>query len=363
MGQTYDERQYEAAYKHFEALLKSSLSWAGDALGTSVYSTRTSSTVELTSGQMTESRIKVVLLSQACHSLVQALEQHNEHTRKAKSKAKKVSSKSGSTGSGDDTGKEMDARREMVINEIEKLFDTVEAKITLRIQKVVELLRGKKRVLVEEEAQKCLDHFELLKTVVDYRQLTSTQDGDHKAITRQSPCLKLVPDLFQLAKTLAHLQDSEDKAGAQGRSIAHLTALLTAYSCEYLPISKAWSSSEATDKETLRELLALLLDVSGHVLEDKDIAKLKDAYLVMLGQLSSDLFENLLRWLLDEAYQSSSTVDELVLVRYLDFTFLGAHHSKIFCTTECSKRLLLLPLHHGRVSNLPFCFFTFIFEL
>ncbi|KAG0294484.1 hypothetical protein BGZ96_001079 [Linnemannia gamsii] len=328
MGQTYDERQYEAAYKHFEALFKSSLSWAGDALETSVYSTRTSSTVELKSGQMTESRIKVVLLSQACHSLVQAFEQHNEHTRKSKSKAKKASSKSDSTDNGDDASNDMEARREMVINEIGKLFDTVEAKITFRIQKVVELLKGKKRVSVEEEAQKCLDHFELLKTVVDYRQLTSAQDGDRKAITSQSPCLKLVPDLFQLAKTLAHVQDSGNKTGDQGRNIAHLTALLTAYSCEYLPISKAWSSSEATDKETLTELLALLLDVSGHALEDKDIAKLKDAYLSMLGQLSGDLFENLLNWFLDKAYRSSSTVDELVLVRYLNFTFLGVHHTQ-----------------------------------
>lgn len=322
MGQTYDERQYEMAFKHFEAFFKSAMSWAGDALETSVYSTRASSTVALKSGQMTESRIKVVLLSHACHSLVQALEQHIHHTRKPKSKAKKVTSNSESTGS-----KDMDARREMVIKEIGQLFNAVEAKVTLRIQKVVDLLKGKKRVSVEEEAQKCLDHFELFKTVIDYRQLTSAQDGHHKVIASQSPCLKLVPELFSLAKTLAHVQD-EDKTGAQGHSISHLTALLTAYSCEYLPVSKAWSSNGASDKETLKELLVLLLDVSGHTLEDKDVTMLKDAYLSLLGQLSGDLFENLLHWLLDETYRSSSTCDELVLVRYLDFTFLGAHHTQ-----------------------------------
>ncbi|KAG9068252.1 rRNA primary transcript metabolism protein [Linnemannia hyalina] len=323
MGQTYDERQYETAFKHFEALFKSALSWAGDALEASVYSTKASSAVALKNGQMTESRIKVVLLSHACHSLVQALEQHIHHTHKSKSKAKKATSKSKST-----SNKDMDTRREMVIKEIGQLFDAVEAKVTLRIQKVVDLLKGKKRVSVEEEAQKCLDHFELFKTVVDYRQLTSAQDGNHKAIAGQSPCLKLVPELFSLAKALAHVQVSEDKTGAQGQSIAHLTALLTAYSCEYLPVSKAWSSNGSADKETLKELLVLLLDVSGHALEDKDVTMLKDAYLSLLSQLSGDLFENLLHWLLDETYRSSSTFDELVLVRYLDFTFLGVHHSQ-----------------------------------
>ncbi|KAF8940055.1 hypothetical protein BGZ47_007901 [Haplosporangium gracile] len=327
MGQTYDERQYETAFAHFEALLKSSLSWAGDALETSVYSTKTSSTVTLKSGQMTESWIKVVLLSHACHSLVQALEQHIHHTRKAKSKAKKATSKSDS-GNTSAAGKDMDARREMVIKEIGQLFDAVETKVALRIQKVADLLKGKKRMSVEEEAQKCLDHLEFFKTVVNYRQLTSAQDGDHKANASQSPCLKLVPDLFLLAKTLAHVQDAEVTTGVHRQSIAHLTALLAAYSCEYLPVPKAWTSSSAIDQETLKELLVLLLDVSGHALEDKDVAMLKDAYLSMLTQLSGDLFENLLHWLLDETYQFSSTFDELILVRYLDFTFLGAHHTQ-----------------------------------
>lgn len=349
MGQTYDERQYEMAFKHFDALFKSALSWADDALETSVYSTKTSSTVARKSGQMTEARIKVVLLSHACHSLVQALDQHIHHTRKSKSKAKKATSNSESSGSQD-----MDARREMIIKEIGQLFDAVEAKVTLRIQKVVDLLKGKKRISVEEEAQRCLDHLELFKTVVDYRQLTSAQDGRHKAITSQSTCLKLVPELFSLAKTLAHVQDAEDKAGTQGQSIAHLTALLTAYSCEYLPVSKAWTSNGAADKETLKELLILLLDVSGHALEDKDVTTLKDAYLSMLGQLSGDLFENLLHWLLDETYRSSSAFDELVLVRHLDFTFLGAQHSKFFRDTGNLRILLLLAVHHGHFINITF---------
>ncbi|KAF9106385.1 hypothetical protein BGX29_009678 [Mortierella sp. GBA35] len=330
MGQTYDEHQYETAFKHFEALLKSSLSWAGDALETSVYSTKANSVVAVKSGQMTESRIKVVLLSHACHSLVQALEQHLQHTHKTKSK--KASSKSGSSSS-NSTAKEMDARREMVIREIGQLFDLVESKVTARIQKAVDLLKGNSgkkkgtsKASVEEEAQKCLDHFELFKTIVHYRQLTSGQDGANK-VTSQSPCLKLVPALFSLAKALAHVQDQKDKAGAQGQSIAHLTALLTGYSCEYLPIFKVWSSSIVSDKETLKELLVLLLDVSGHALEDKDVTMLKEAYLSMLGQLSGDLFEDLLHWLMDETYQSSN-FDELVLVRYLDVTFLGAHHTQ-----------------------------------
>ncbi|KAK3831955.1 MAG: Urb2/Npa2 family-domain-containing protein [Linnemannia gamsii] len=322
MGQTYDERQYELAFKHFEVLLKSSLSWAGDALENSVYSTHTCSSIAPKSGQMAESRIKVVLLSHTCNSLLHTLEQHNHHTRKSKSKKNsKV----------DSSSKEMDARRDMVTEEIGRLFEQVEAKVTLRIQKVVGLLKGKKQDAVQEEAQKCLDHFELFKTVVDYRQFSSSGQGsEQNQVASQSPCFKLVPELLLLTKRLARAQDDfEDSKTAAAQTTAHLTALLTAYSCEYLPVPKAWSSSSsgAADKETLKELLKLLLDVSAHVLEDKDVTMLKDAYLSMLGQLSGDLFENLLHWLLDETCQSS-TVDELVLVRYLDVTFLGAHHSQ-----------------------------------
>ncbi|KAG0272309.1 hypothetical protein BGZ95_011950 [Linnemannia exigua] len=324
MGQTYDERQYELAFKHFEALLKLSLTWAGNALEDSVYSTHTSSSVPLKSGAMAESRIKVVLLSHTCRSLVQTLEQHNYHTRKSKSKSNKSSKV-------DSSSKEMHARREMITEEIGRLFEQVETKVTLRIQKVVGLLKGKKQGVVQVEAQKCLDHFELFKTVVDYRQLsTSDQGSEQNQVVSQSPCFKLVPELLLLTKRLAHAQDDfEDSKTASAQTAAHLTALLTGYSCEYLPVSKAWSSSSsgAADKETLKELLELLLDVSGHALEDRDVIMLKDAYLSMLGQLSGDLFENLLHWLLDETCRSS-TVDELVMVRYLDVTFLGAHHSQ-----------------------------------
>ncbi|KAF9130028.1 hypothetical protein BGW39_003552 [Mortierella sp. 14UC] len=330
IGQAYDERQYELASRHFEALLKSSLSWAGDALESSVYSTRASSSVAIKSGQITESRIKVVLLSHTCHSLVQTLEQHFGHVRKSKLKPKKSSSSKLDSSS---SSNEMNARRETTFKKIEQLFEQVEAKVTLRIQKVVGLLKGKKQQsgTVKEEAQKCLDHFELFKTVVEYRQLTASgQDGEkNNKLVGQSPCFKMVPELFLLAKTLAReLEDPEESkaAAARAQTNAHLTALLTAYSCEYLPVSKTWSSG-APDHDTLKELLALLLDVSGHALEDKDVTILKDAYLSMLGQLSGDLFENLLRWLLDETCQSS-TVDELVLVRYLDVTFIGAYQSQ-----------------------------------
>ncbi|KAF9907729.1 hypothetical protein EC991_010676 [Linnemannia zychae] len=354
IGQAYDERQYESATKHFEALLKSSFSWAGDALESSVYSTRASSPAAPKSGQMTESRVKVVLLSQTCRSLVQILEQHSEHTRKSKLKSKKSSSSK----SDSSTNSSMSSQREKVFEDIGRLFEQVEAKVTLRVQKVVSLLKSKKQQGdIVEEAQKCLDHFELFRTVVEYRQLTSSgQDGENnrKAVS-QGSCFKLIPELFLLAKTLARVQkDTEETKAAEGQAqtIAHLTALLTAYSCEYLPVSKAWSSG-APDQETLKELLVLLLDISGHTLEDKDVTMLKDAYLSMLGQLSGDLFENLLSWLLDETCQSS-TVDELVLIRYLDVTFIGAYQSqKSKVRRHISKLLIRLTQILRETTSVP----------
>ncbi|KAF9929143.1 hypothetical protein FBU30_001820 [Linnemannia zychae] len=314
MNQTYDEHQYETAFKHFEALFKTLQSWSGDALETSVFSARVSSDSTRKTGQLSEPRIKVVLLSHACNSLVQALEQHIHNIRKSKSKSGKASDSS----SNSETIKNMNTRREVVIKQIGQLFELVESKLILRIQNVVGLL--KKHInsqSISEKAQQCLDHFELFKTIMVYRRLTSPDDAS------QDQCFELIPHLFSLAKRLNDVEGVDHKEfWSTNQSITHITVLLTAYSCEYLPVSKAWSSAGVKDNDTLRDLLDLLLDVSGHALEDKDIALMKDAYLSMLGQLNGDLFESLLHLELD---YHSSVADELVLVRYLNVTFLGAH--------------------------------------
>jgi len=296
--------------------------------------------------QLSESRVKFVLLSQACQSLVQGLEGLHQHRSKSRSKKAKADSNS----------MEVDQESNMTAASLEvkidQLFDTVQAKTISRIGKSLALLKPlTKRDTLVKSALECMDHFELYKTLVQYRQVKSgeqSQITDKKASSKtnkQEECLNLVESLFQLAQALAHeIHESQHHSQHDKKEgLEHLVAVLTAYSCEYLPKSSAWPQQEqehgSTAKSLEKQLLELLVRISGQKhrqkADAKDVAMLKDAYLILLGQLKETQSESLLHWLLEEkvvvgAERSSAAaaVEELILVRYLDITFLSARHSK-----------------------------------
>ncbi|KAF9177997.1 hypothetical protein BGZ51_008221 [Haplosporangium sp. Z 767] len=310
MAQTHDAIQWETAHAHLNALLKAALGWAMDSLE------RSNTPLD---GQMTDARISVVLLSRVCQSLVYCIGQQQQ--RKSKSKSKSTSSAGSGATSAVDV---IDKANESVNNQIGKLFNIVQTMVNRRIRKVMTHLepnRNKDKLV--EEGQKCMDHFELYRTIVLYQRLSDKENS-------KSEYLDMMPDLFLLSKAL--IQTIVDMSGhqqlAQKQSLVHLVTILTGYSCEYLPLSESWQSIEMASK-SLKELLMLLLSVSGQELQEKEVVLLKDAYLSMLGLLSEDQFENLLHWFLDEthSYGEGSAVDELVLVRYLDVTFLGTQHT------------------------------------
>ncbi|KAG0249030.1 hypothetical protein BG011_009661 [Mortierella polycephala] len=311
MTQAHDAIQRETAHAHLDALLQTALGWATDSLE------RSNTPPD---GQMTDARIAVILLSRVCQSLVYCIEQQQHRKSKSKSRSKSTSR----AGSGATNGvNEMDKANESANKQIEKLFNIVQIMVNRRIKEVMAHLgsnRDKDKLV--EEGQKCMDHFELYRTTVLYQRLSDREKP-------KSEYLDMVPDLFLLSKALA--QTIVDMSGhqqqAQKQSLVHLVAILTGYSCEYLPLSKSWESIDVASK-SLKELLMLLLGVSGQDLQEKEIVLLKDAYLSMLGLLSDDLFEKLLHWFLDEvhSYGQGNAIDELVLVRYLDVTFLGTQH-------------------------------------
>ncbi|KAF9175454.1 hypothetical protein BGX21_002576 [Mortierella sp. AD011] len=314
MVQMHDAIQFESAYTHLSVLLGKAQEWALDDLPNSraTYDRR-----------LTVSGVRVTILSRACQSLVHCLEMHH-HQKKSKSKSKESLSNTAAGG--------MDSKQASIKEKIEALFEAVQANIAVRIEKAVSLTKLSPKMskdmskeLLVKEAVESMDQLELYRTIVNYRQL-----GDE---TNKSKSLNLVPDLFHLAKALVqesveYIQESQhvDSGKFSSISLIHMAATLTGYSCQYLPQSKSWKSGGS--EATLKELLVLLFAISGQNLQEKDIALLKDAYLSMIGFLSEDLFEYVLQWLLEEAYTSTEQiVDGLVLVRYLEATFLGAHHT------------------------------------
>lgn len=291
LAQISDQKHSEGAFAHIDTLLSTALGWASDALKAS----------NVTDHSISEPRIKVVIISQICQSFTQYLEFHH-HQKSKRSKSKQ--------GHGSST----EAKVDDMWKTVGKLFDTVQARTSERIKKVIAGFGSSPSEGHVEEAQKCMDHFEILKTLVQYRQL--------KGETKDS-CLDLVPDLFKLAKALVSSMER------RSHDVAHLAAILTGYSCEYLASSKAWGASDKPAEKYLQELLVVLVSVSAQKLQEKDMAMLKSSYQSLLGQLSDEHFEMILQWLLKEGHDSEEeSMDELTLVRYLDITFLGAHHSK-----------------------------------
>ncbi|KAF9981649.1 hypothetical protein BGZ75_007001 [Mortierella antarctica] len=303
MAQTHDSIQFEAANAHLDALLKVVMVWANESLDSSY---------ALADGGLTDSRIKTVILSRACQSFVHCLG-HRQHQKSKSSK------KLGSANT------EMESARGKVLEMIGELFKNVQIKVEQRIKKVMAVLKAKvlNENLLVEDAQQGMDHFELYKTIVQYSEL----DQDEGSKDR---CLESVPGLFKLAQALARTitHDTKESRELQER-VVHLTAILTGYSCEYLPLTSSWKSSTKFADSTMKELLMLLLGVSRQELSEKDVTLQKQSYLSMLGQLSGDLIDSLLHWLLEEAVSSREHgLEELVLVRYLDATFLSAHHTQ-----------------------------------
>ncbi|KAG0354645.1 hypothetical protein BG005_006313 [Podila minutissima] len=293
LAQISDQKQSEGAFAHIDTLLGTALGWASDALKTS----------NVTNHRISEPRIKVVIISRICQSFTQYLEFH-QHQKSKRSKSKH----------GHESSTE-DSKLNEMWKTFGKLLDTVQTRTSERIKKVIAGFGSSPSVGHVEEAQKCMDHFEIFKTLVQYRQL--------KGETKDN-CLDLVPDLFKLAKALVSSMDNEP------HDVSHLAAILTGYSCEYLPSSKAWGSSDKAAEKYLQELLVVLVSVSAQKLQEKDMAMLKSSYQSLLGQLSDEHFEMLLQWLLKEGVHDieEEPMDELTLVRYLDITFLGAHHTQ-----------------------------------
>ncbi|KAG0198648.1 hypothetical protein BGX28_007911 [Mortierella sp. GBA30] len=302
IAQSYDAIQYEAARDHLNALLNTVRTWADEDLENSC------TTVDC---RLTESRIKVVILSRTCQSFVQCLGQRHQQKSKA------------SSGS---TSTTMENVRQKVLGQIGDLFELVQARVEQRIKKVTTVSKaGATNVnRLIEEAQTCMDHFELYRTMLQYSWLDKA--GEYK----RDRCLESVPDLFELAQAINGTgMGTYKESQVPKQNLVHLTATLTGYACEHLPLSSSWKSSTETASKSLKELLALLLDVSGQELNEQDVVSLKDAYLAMIGLLSEDLFDSLLHWLLEEAASSPGhTQRELILVRYLDATFLNAQHTQ-----------------------------------
>ncbi|KAF9954171.1 hypothetical protein BGZ72_004790 [Mortierella alpina] len=300
MAQTHDAIQYEAAHVHLNALLRVAMVWASESLESSSASA---------DGRMTDSRIKTVILSRACQTFVHCLVH-----QKAKS-SKKLGS----------ANTKMENAREKVVEMIDELFKNVQIKVEQRIKKVMAGLKAKvlDENLLVEDAQKGMDHFELYKTIVQYSELG-------KDVGSKDRCLESIPGLFKLAQALAQsiMRNAKESRESKER-VVRLTATLTGYSCEYLPLTSSWKSCAESADRTMKELLVLLLGVSEQELNEKDVTLLKQSYLSMLSQLSEDLFDSLLHWLLEEAVSPRErALDELVLVRYLDATFLSAHHTQ-----------------------------------
>ncbi|KAI1315003.1 hypothetical protein EDD11_001388 [Mortierella claussenii] len=300
MMQAHDVNQQEAAWRHLHALLDVVQGWASHDL------LKNETPLD---GRITESRIHVVIISRVCQSLVYCQEQEHRHSR-SKSKSKTI------TGA---TTSDTEASHASLAKKIAALFETVQSNISKRIQSVIAVMKkGGSGTALTEKSQQCMDDFELYRTVVQYYQLNTDKNG----------CLDLMPGIFLLASALVKtITESRDVKNQD--HLVHLTTILTGYSCQYLPLSDTWQSTEGSDS-ALKTLLQLLLTISGQDLEEQDVAKLKEAYLTMLGLLSAEMFESALQWLLEEACPSESkkSTDELVLVRYLEITFLNVHHTQ-----------------------------------
>ncbi|KAF9438463.1 hypothetical protein BGZ76_007717 [Entomortierella beljakovae] len=317
MWHLHDATQYESAYIHLVVLLDKAQEWAQEDLTISKTSF---------SNQLTVPSIRVGLLSRLYRSIVQCLESHTHH-KKSKSKANPTISST--------TSEDMNSKQDSIRTRIESLFTVSQSKVATRIEAAVSFIKPGSQLKKDKkaksestfitEALESMDHFEIFKTILDYGQF-----GDDSC---KKKCLRLIPDIFCLAKSLTqeslnHSCNSQSHNPEQSlyQNLIHLSAILSGYSCQYMPQSETWTPKGS--EETLKELLVLLFKVSRLDLLENDVAVLKNAYLSMLGSLSEDQFEIVLQWSLEETYTPTEDIIEgLVLVRYLDATFLGVHHT------------------------------------
>ncbi|KAG0347767.1 hypothetical protein BG004_007023 [Podila humilis] len=294
LGCFSDPKLSESSFAHLDTLLNTALDWASsDTLRTSTVTA---------SHSLSESRIKVILISRICQCLVQYLE--SAQTQKSKkSGLKKIAT--------------LEDRLKVMKTTVGKLFEVVEARTIDRIQSVIDKFKLPSFTSEHQvnEALQCMDHFELFRTLMQFRQL--------KQDAVKNDCLVLLPDLFQLDKALI----SQEKTS---QDVAHLEAILTVYSLEYLAFSKDWKSSIQSAEGHLQELFVVVMRVSAQDLQENDMAMLKSAYLCLLDQLSDDHFEVLLQRLLKDTCDDDEEelLDDLTLVRYLDITFLGGNHGQ-----------------------------------
>ncbi|KAG0220525.1 hypothetical protein BGX31_010922 [Mortierella sp. GBA43] len=306
----YDAVQYESANRHFHSLLQTLQGWVKE-------SSYEYSNMEL-DYRISESHVRTSITSHVCQSLVHCLEQYQSQRSKNRKPENTLTAKANS---------DMETQRALLFRQIEDLFDAVQLKMTLRIRRVFTLLnkpssqsgvKESEGVLINE-AQQCMDQFELYGTISQFRQLQGTENEDN------DQCLGLVPDLFHLAKTLTRSITNHDPPPT---NLTHLIAILSGYSCQYLPRSKVLQSTEDAER-ILEELLEQLFTITDKELLTTDATLLKDAYISMLNSISGDQFDYVLDWLLEKPYVSREhAVDDLVILRYIEATFLSAHHTQ-----------------------------------
>ncbi|KAF9973043.1 hypothetical protein BGZ73_003753 [Actinomortierella ambigua] len=340
------------------------------------------------------SRIRLCILSQACQAFVQSLEQLVSTLAKKK---KKAAATSGTTASAGRAHTEYDQRVEkasMLAGRIQRLMRQVETKTLSHLSKTVFAASGisldkddDPRMAMEVDGedeegsnllrscQSCLDHFELLRTLLGFSALVKRSDamqfalwevaepqakGSKGSSTKRKSVVTVDSPVFlqrlflladRLTTTLDHSKKAKPEVASNSSTLVqnmlHLVSTLTAYTCEYLPTAGSLSSLDQSQKEEVlslskdqvQGLITLILRVSElGTISQEDMTMLKDAYLAMMGHLSGDMFEKTLEYLLENQTYShdhdagvdgeKSPEDKLILVKLLEVTFLGSHQSQ-----------------------------------
>ncbi|KAG0268279.1 hypothetical protein DFQ27_007130 [Actinomortierella ambigua] len=320
--------------------------------------------------------IQLCILSQACQAFVQSLEHLVSTLAKKK---KKVST----TASSETEYEQRVEKASMLAGRIQNLIQQLEAKTLSHLSKTVFSTMnitssGGDQMAMEvddkdesdlvQSCQACLDHFELLKTLLRFRALVKRSVAmqltlfgvveQPKASKGSAKCKPIIApaavavdshdflqSLFRLAgrltTTLEHLKERHAN-NRPLQNMLHLVSILTAYTCEYLPTAESPAPQDqetAMSEDQVKGLLTLILRVSElGAIPQEDMGTLKDAYLAMLGHLSGEMFEKTLEYLLDNpTYSNGRDIDvniedrpgdKLILVKLLEVTFLGSHQSQ-----------------------------------
>ncbi|KAG0234857.1 hypothetical protein BGW42_006134 [Actinomortierella wolfii] len=328
-------------------------------------------------------RIRLCILAKSCQSLVQSLEHLVSTITKKKKKASTAT----------DAQKEYERRTEKaskLAGRIQDLFRQLETKTLSHLSKVIlsplEALppsspdsHGEAAMAMEvdddtymqscedlvQACQVCLDHFGLLKTLLDFSALVKKSEASQLTLFNATASVVTKPkgakdsakskpvahsvesqdfllSLYRVADWLINKLDLIKKQHGDStlvKNLVHLISILTAYTCQYLPQSSDAATASALSEDQVKGLLTLILRVSEFgAITLEDMVALKDSYLAMLGHLPVDMFEKMLEYLLsDRAYSCDHETDdalksqqrgELILVKLLEVTFLGSHQSQ-----------------------------------